>query len=115
MSRTLEIVLMTALLLVGSGTLALAVDPDELRERSRPPQLEKKEQPPAAAAEALSSAFKKYSTTRMLLWKVSVSGSVMIMGQFNSEVHCAAARRMLQRQLVRWGWGRAECVEVTLP
>jgi hypothetical protein len=102
------------------GNSAWAVDPDRVREETRPVVVqeqvqkhEKADQPQAAAG--LSEAFKKYSTTRMLTWRASTSGSIMFMGQFNSEAHCAAARKTLQRQLVRWGWGRAECLEITLP
>lgn len=98
------------------GNSAMAVDPDHVREITRPQvhTREKTDQPPQAAA-GLSEAFKKYHTTRMLTWRASVSGSITFMGQFNSEAHCAAARKMLQRQLVRWGWGRAECLEILLP
>lgn len=109
--------------LVLSTSAAVAVDPDEVRDRAAretAAQVETRQKADADpghahAAAALSAAFKKYGTSRMLTWRASSGGSVLFMGQFNSAEHCAEARRVLQRQLVRYGWGRAECLEIVLP
>ncbi len=114
-----------AMILAGAfllGNSALAVDPDRVREETRPRIIEydaratkEDKGPGAGGAVGLSDAFKKYHTVRMLTWRVSGSSSIVFMGQFNSDAHCTAAQKMLQRQLVRWGWGRAQCLEITLP
>lgn len=104
------------IILAMTATPALAVDPDQVRDEARP------KSPPAEVpvtreqqAAALSDAFKKFTTVRMLVWKLSGSGNLMIMGQFSSEKHCSEARRLLRGQIVRLGWGRAECLEIILP
>ena len=100
------------------GNSAWAVDPDAVRDAATREQVQTRQKADAvssaAQASGLSEAFKKYASTRMLTWRVS-GGSVLFMGQFNSADHCASARRTLQRQLVRYGWGRAECLEILLP
>lgn len=97
------------LLAMFMASAALAVDPDHVREATRPAPT------PAQQAAALSDAFKKFTTVRMLVWKLSGSGNLMIMGQFSSEKHCTEARKLLRGQIVRLGWGRAECLEIILP
>jgi hypothetical protein len=97
------------LLAMFMASAALAVDPDHVREATRPAPT------PAQQADALSDAFKKFSTMHLLMWRVSGSGNLMIMGQFSSEKHCTEARKLLRGQIVRLGWGRAECLEIILP
>jgi hypothetical protein len=106
-------VIAAGVILAMTTAAAVAVDPDRVRDEARPPP-----PPPVTreqSAAALSDAFKKFSSSHMLAWKLSVSGNLMIMGQFSSAKHCAEARKMLRRQVVRYGWGRAECLEVMLP
>lgn len=112
--------LYTAVVLITLGvTSASAVDPDAVREAVRPVQESKSDKAPtptpAQQAAALSDAFKKFATTHMLMWRTSSSGVTMIMGQFSSRDHCVAAQKLLRRQVVRIGWGRAECLEIMLP
>lgn len=104
--------------LVAIATAALAVDPDHVRDQNRPRVQHEEASPAPTAAQqaaALSDAFKKFTTVRMLVWKLSGSGNLMIMGQFSSEKHCTEARKLLRGQIVRLGWGRAECLEIILP
>lgn len=111
MIRTMTAGVLVALIL--APALAHGANPDEIRERSRPTVQEPaRSEPPSAA---LSAAFQKYATMRMLTWRASVSGSILFMGQFNSAEHCDRARRTLAKQLVRYGWGRAECLEIMMP
>lgn len=104
--------------LAAVATAALAVDPDHVRDQNRPRvQHEEASPAPTAAqqADALSDAFKKFSTMHLLMWRVSGSGNLMIMGQFTSLKHCQRARTMLRGQVVRLGWGRVECLEMVMP
>lgn len=111
--------LVAGLVLAMSVSPVLAVDPDSIRGRApaeRPLEVPAELLPtPAQQADALSDAFKKFSTMHLLMWRVSGSGNLMIMGQFTSLKHCQRARTTLRGQVVRLGWGRVECLEIVVP
>ena len=97
------------LLAMFMASAALAVVPDHVREATRPAPT------PAQQADALSDAFKKFSTMHLLMWRVSGSGNLMMMGQFARLRDCQRGRIMLRGKAVPLGWGRVECLAIVMP